>query len=202
MTADEVPGDRVEDVAAELVELLLTRGSTLVTAESLTGGLVGAAVTAVPGCSAVYRGGVVTYATELKAQLLDVDPALLARVGAVHPSVAVAMADGAARQLRADYAVATTGVAGPSPQDGRRPGTVFVGIHGPHGSAHFDESLDVDGPTPLDRQTVRRTTTLRALRRVRDLVRADAADDVADDVAGDAAGDVADDGEEAPASGR
>lgn len=173
MTQQGVPGDRVEDVAAELVQLLLAGGSTLVSAESLTGGLVGAAITAVPGCSSVYRGGVISYATELKAQLLDVDPGLLARVGAVHPQVAQSMADGAARTLRADYAVATTGVAGPSPQDGRPPGTVFVGVHGPNGSRWFDESLDVDGPTPLDRDAVRRTTTLRALRRVRDLVRED-----------------------------
>jgi nicotinamide-nucleotide amidase len=176
MTATEAPGERVEDVAAELVELLLTRGSTLATAESLTGGLVGAAITAVPGCSAVYRGGVVSYATEVKAQLLDVDQALLDDVGAVHPNVASAMADGAARRLGADYAVATTGVAGPSPQDGKPPGTVFVGVRGPRGCCWFDESLDVDGPTPLDRESVRRTTTLRALRRVRDVVREDVAE--------------------------
>jgi PncC family amidohydrolase len=186
MTADEVPGDRVEDVAAELVELLVTVGATLVTAESLTGGLVGAAVTAVPGCSAVYRGGVVSYATDLKAQLLDVDQAMLSELGAVHPRVAQAMAEGAARRLGADYAVSTTGVAGPSPQDGRRPGTVFVGVRGPHGVVGYDESLDVDGPTPLDREAVRRTTTLRALRRVRDVVRDDllSADDGGDPSSG------------------
>jgi nicotinamide-nucleotide amidase len=176
MTQDEAPGERVEDVAAELVELLLTRGSTLATAESLTGGLVGAAITAVPGCSAVYRGGVVSYATELKATLLDVDRALLDEVGAVHPKVARAMAEGAARRLGADYAVATTGVAGPSSQDGKPPGTVFVGVRGPRGSDAFDATLEVDGPTPLDRESVRRTTTLRALRRLRDVVRADVAE--------------------------
>jgi PncC family amidohydrolase len=147
----------------------------VVTAESLTGGLVGAAITAVPGCSAVYRGGVVSYATELKAQLLDVDRGLLDEVGAVHPEVALAMAEGAARRLHADYAVATTGVAGPSAQDGHRPGTVFIGVHGPRGARSFDASLDLDGP-PLDREAVRRTTTLRALRRLRDVVREDVAD--------------------------
>lgn len=173
MTTDEVPGDRVEDVAAELVELLRTAGRTLATAESLTGGLVGGAVTSVPGCSSVYVGGVVAYATELKAQLLGVDQALLSEVGAVHPRVAQAMAHGAALRLNADYAVATTGVAGPSQQDGRLPGTVFVGVAGPHGATAFDESLDEDGPTPLDREVVRRTTTLRALRRLRDVVRLD-----------------------------
>lgn len=175
MTQVEVLGDRVEDVAAELVELLLARGHTLVTAESLTGGLVGAAVTAVPGCSAVYRGGVVSYATDLKAQLLDVDRRLLGEVGAVHPKVARAMAQGAARRLGADYAVATTGVAGPSPQDGKAPGTVFIGVHGPQGSESFDASMDVEGPTPLDREAVRRTATLRALRQLRDVVRQDVA---------------------------
>lgn len=174
MTQLETPGDRVEDVAAELVELLLARGHTLVTAESLTGGLVGAAVTAVPGCSAVYRGGVVSYATDLKAQLLDVDAGLLDDVGAVHPAVARAMAEGAARRLGADYAVATTGVAGPSSQDGKPPGTVFIAVRGPRGSESFDASVEVDGPTPLDRAAVRRTTTLRALRRLRDVVRRDA----------------------------
>lgn len=174
MTQRELPGERVEDVAAELVELLVTLSRTLVTAESLTGGLVGAAITAVPGCSAVYRGGVVSYATELKAQLLDVDRGLLDRVGAVHPDVARAMASGAAGRLGADYAVATTGVAGPSAQDGRRPGTVFIGVHGPQGAQSFDASLDTGGPTPLDRETVRRTTTLRSLRRLRDVVREDA----------------------------
>lgn len=173
MTTDDVLGDRVEDVAAELVELLRTAGRTLATAESLTGGLVGGAVTAVPGCSSVYLGGVVAYATELKAQLLGVDEALLSEVGAVHPRVAQAMAHGAALRLNADYAVATTGVAGPGHQDGRRPGTVFVGVAGPHGATAFDESLDADGPTPLDRELVRRTTTLRALRRLRDVVRLD-----------------------------
>jgi PncC family amidohydrolase len=171
----EVPGERVEDVAAELVELLLTAGATLATAESLTGGLVGAAITAVPGCSAVYRGGVISYATELKAQLLDVPPQLLDEVGAVDPTVAREMAQGAARRLRADYAVATTGVAGPSPQDGRSPGTVFVGVHGPGGSFSFDASVEVDGPAPVDRDAVRRTSTLRALRRLRDMVREDMA---------------------------
>jgi PncC family amidohydrolase len=98
-------------------------------------------------------------------------------VGAVHPKVALAMAEGAARRLHADYAVATTGVAGPSAQDGHRPGTVFIGVHGPRGARSFDASLDLDGPTPLDREAVRRTTTLRALRRLRDVVREDVASD-------------------------
>jgi PncC family amidohydrolase len=167
----------VEDdtLAAQVHAALLARGLTVASAESLTGGALGDLLSSTSGASATYRGGVVTYATELKAQLLGVDRVLLGQVGAVHPKVVEAMAEGAARVLHADYAVATTGVAGPTPQDGRRPGTVFVGVRGPGGVQVFDESLDVDGPTPLDRETIRRTTTLRAVRRVRDVVREDVA---------------------------
>ncbi len=88
------------------------------TAESLTGGDVGGAICTVPGASAYYRGGVISYAYEVKAQVLGVDAQLLAREGAVHPAVAVQMAVGAARVCGADYAVSTTGVAGPDPADG------------------------------------------------------------------------------------
>ena len=114
--------------AARLVTALREARTTVATAESLTGGLLGATLTAVPGASAVYRGGVVAYATDLKATLLDVDRTLLSRVGAVHPEVAAAMARGAARRLGADVGLATTGVAGPEPQDGRPVGTVFVAL--------------------------------------------------------------------------
>jgi PncC family amidohydrolase len=100
-------------------------------AESLTGGLVAATIVSVPGASAVLRGGVVAYATDVKASVLGVDPGLLARVGAVDADVADAMAEGVARLLGADYGVATTGVAGPSEQDGKPVGTVFVAIVGP-----------------------------------------------------------------------
>jgi nicotinamide-nucleotide amidase len=80
----------------------------------------------VPGASAVVRGGVVSYATDLKALVLGVDPDLLAREGAVHEDVARQMALGVSRVLGADVGVATTGVAGPDPQDGQPVGTVFV----------------------------------------------------------------------------
>ena len=84
-------------------------------AESLTGGLVAAALTDAPGSSAAFRGGVVAYATELKADLLGVDAMMLRRHGAVYPPVAAAMAEGVRARLGATYGVATTGVAGPSP---------------------------------------------------------------------------------------
>ena len=97
------------------------------TAESLTGGDVGGAICTVPGASAYYRGGVISYAYEVKARVLGVDAQLLATEGAVNPEVAAQMAAGAARVCGADYAVSTTGVAGPDPADGQPVGTVFIG---------------------------------------------------------------------------
>ena len=117
--------------AVELVEALVARGWTLAVAESLTGGLVLAAVVDVPGASRVLRGGVVAYATELKATLLGVDPELLVARGAVDADVAIAMAAGARDRLGADLGLGTTGVAGPDPQDGHAPGTVHVAAVGP-----------------------------------------------------------------------
>lgn len=118
------------DVAA-LLARLAQRHETVATAESLTGGLVAAALTGVPGSSAVVRGGVVAYATDVKAALLGVDPALLGRVGAVHPDVAAAMATGARDRLATTFGLATTGVAGPDPQDGCPVGEVHVAVAGP-----------------------------------------------------------------------
>lgn len=119
--------------AGAVVHLLVARGETVAVAESLTGGLLGGALSSVPGASAVFRGGVIAYATELKASLLGVDPALLAREGAVHPDVAAQMARGAADRLGATWGLATTGVAGPDPQDGRPVGEVYVAVAGPAG---------------------------------------------------------------------
>jgi nicotinamide-nucleotide amidase len=114
-----------------LVEGLLAQAATLATAESLTGGLVGAALTDVPGISAVYRGGLVVYATDLKASLAGVPDELLDRVGPVHPDTAAALASGVRERLRATYGLATTGVAGPDPQDGHPAGEVYVAAAGP-----------------------------------------------------------------------
>jgi nicotinamide-nucleotide amidase len=122
-----------DEVARDLHQALLARGETLAVAESLTGGALGAAVTAVPGVSATFRGGVVAYATELKTELLGVDADLLARVGAVHPEVAAQMARGVRGRLGATYGLATTGVAGPDPQDGHQPGEVHLALAGPGG---------------------------------------------------------------------
>lgn len=122
--------EELEDgaLAVALLDTLLDRGRTLAVAESLTGGLVAATLVDVPGASRVLRGGVVAYATDLKTALLGVDPGLLAAHGAVHPEVAAQMARGVRERLRADVGLATTGVAGPDPQDGRSAGTVFVAV--------------------------------------------------------------------------
>ena len=109
------------------------RGWTIAVAESLTGGAVCSALVDVPGASSVLRGGVVAYATELKAALLGVDPDLLTDRGAVDPDVASAMARGVRERLGADLGLATTGVAGPDEQDGHPPGTVHVAVASPSG---------------------------------------------------------------------
>jgi nicotinamide-nucleotide amidase len=125
------PDEAVELLAAAVISTLISRGQTVAVAESLTGGLVAAALTSVPGSSAAFRGGVVAYATALKTALLGVPAALLAECGPVHPQVAAAMASGVRARLDATYGLATTGVAGPGPADGRPAGTVFVAVAGP-----------------------------------------------------------------------
>ncbi|MEU5611347.1 CinA family protein [Streptomyces sparsogenes] len=122
-------------VAAEALGLLEGRGETVAVAESLTGGLLAAELTAVPGASRSFRGSVTAYATELKREVLGVDGPLLAARGAVDPEVARQMARGVRRVLGADWGVATTGVAGPTPQDGQPVGTVHVAVAGPSGAA-------------------------------------------------------------------
>ncbi|WP_022893435.1 CinA family protein [Agromyces subbeticus] len=121
------------DLAERLVAELTNRGLRVAVAESLTGGLVVAELTSVPGASVVVNGGVVAYDTAVKRSVLGVSAELLAREGAVHPEVARQMADGVRRVLAvdgraADLGIATTGVAGPTWQDGEPPGTAYVGV--------------------------------------------------------------------------
>jgi nicotinamide-nucleotide amidase len=123
----------LDGVVERFVAVLKDRGETVATAESLTGGMVGAALTDVPGVSAVYRGGLVVYATDLKAKLAGVPEDLLAAVGPVHPDTAAALASGVRERLDATYGLATTGVAGPDPQAGIAAGTVYVAAAGPRG---------------------------------------------------------------------
>ena len=147
--AEEVLGD---DVAARdeqtleqaVLERLRAAGATVALAESLTGGMVTAALTAVAGASDVLRGGVVSYATDLKAGLAGVPAALLDSEGAVSPRTAAAMAAGVRERCGATYGVALTGVAGPSPQEGHPAGTVHVAVAGPAGEQVRTLSLSGD----------------------------------------------------------
>ena len=103
-------------------------GKTLVTAESCTGGGIGAALTGIPGSSSVYKGGIISYTNWVKEHLLGVDGALLAQIGAVSAPVAEAMARGAREALQADVAVSVTGLAGPGGDEFGNPvGTVYIG---------------------------------------------------------------------------
>ncbi len=115
-------------IAAQVLHRLRGRGETLATAESLTGGLVAAAFVDIPGASMVFRGGLVPYATSLKATLVGVDEELLAQYGPVSRQVAEGLAEGAREKCGADWGVSTTGVAGPDRQDDQPVGTVFIGV--------------------------------------------------------------------------
>ncbi len=115
-------------------ELLRRLGYTLATAESLTGGTVGALITSVPGASDYYRGGVIAYAAAVKSSLLNVDAAVIAAHGTVSEETAIAMATGVQNLLGTSVAVATTGAAGPDPLEGHPPGTVFVAVADPFAS--------------------------------------------------------------------
>ena len=119
----------MEDKAQGLVAALKERGMSLTTAESLTGGRIAAAITAVPGSSQVFPGGVVSYCDRIKHQVLGVPQALLERWGAVSEPVARAMAQGAAQVMGADVAVSATGLAGPEGDGSETPvGTVYLGL--------------------------------------------------------------------------
>jgi PncC family amidohydrolase len=149
-------------MVSALVAELLERRVTLATAESVTGGGLGAAITSVPGASAVYRGGVVAYATDLKQTLLGVTDELVARDGVVSAACAEAMARGVLRLTGADLALSTTGVAGPDPQEGRPVGRVFVGLAGAAGSTAL--RLDLTG----DRAGIREAACAAAVEAARE----------------------------------
>jgi nicotinamide-nucleotide amidase len=119
---------RSHELAGHIIALLTAREQTLAVAESLTGGLLAAALTGVAGASAAFRGAVVAYATSLKATLLDVPRPVLDARGAVSPEVAGAMAEGVRGRLGATFGAATTGVAGPDPAEGKPVGTVHIAV--------------------------------------------------------------------------
>lgn len=158
-----------------LVEAYAARGWTVATAESLTAGLLAAVLTEVPGSSAVIRGGIVCYATDLKASLLGVDAELLARVGPVDPQVARQLAVGARRRCAATVGVGLTGVAGPAAQGGRPPGTVYVAVADDAAvavaqldPAEFASQISTSGET--DRSTVRAAAVRQAISMLEDRI--------------------------------
>jgi nicotinamide-nucleotide amidase len=159
--------DDTGQLARLAIQLLTASGRTVAVAESLTGGLVSGALTGVAGASVVLRGGVVAYATELKEALLGVPAELLARQGPVDPDVAAGMAAGVRRVLGATYGIATTGVAGPGPADGKPAGTVFIAVSGPTGAAGM--GLRLHG----DRQRVREQAVRHALSLLVNVLRED-----------------------------
>ena len=139
--------------------LAALEGKTLATAESCTGGMIGAALTAVPGASKVYKGGIISYWSEIKEGLLGVDASDLEKLGPVSKQVAGAMAQGARKALGADVAVSVTGLAGPDGDAFGRPvGTVYVGFDS--GAKTLAKQYRFDG----DREAVRRQATEAALR--------------------------------------
>ena len=133
-------------------------GKTLVTAESLTGGGIGAALTAVPGASAVFKGGIISYTDAVKREVLGVPAAYLSSFGAVSAPVAEAMALGAFNLMQADYAISVTGLAGPAGDDYGNPvGTVFIGFCSK--TTGFSKEYHFSG----DRESIRNQTIEAAL---------------------------------------
>jgi nicotinamide-nucleotide amidase len=154
---DHLMGRNGVTLPGVVVDALTAQGATVAAAESLTGGGVTQALTSVPGASAVLRGGVVAYATDVKQWVLGVDADLLSSRGPVDPDVAIAMARGARSILSSTWGVATTGVAGPDPVDDHPAGTVHVALDGPGGPVV--RSLALAG----DRARVRMLSTAHAL---------------------------------------
>ena len=158
-SAEAAPGS----LTAAAVGFLVQNGLTVATAESLTGGGLACELTSVPGASAAVLGGAVVYATELKHTLIGVDADLLAAEGPVHPEVARQLAARVRDRLAvggrpADLGLATTGVAGPDPQDGRAVGTVYLGVSSAAGTRSVE--LVLRG----DRAAIREQTITLAVR--------------------------------------
>ncbi len=152
-----------EDLAEVVVRMLISKGKTLATAESCTGGMLGQRVTSVPGSSGAYLGGFITYTNELKARQVSVARYDLAKYGAVSEPVARQMAEGARRIVDSDYAIGVTGIAGPGGGTKDKPvGLVYISVAGPRGTAVSE--LKLTG----NRETVRFRSTQIALQMLRE----------------------------------
>jgi len=152
-------------VTQDLQDQLVRMESTVATAESLTGGQLAARLTAVPGSSESFVGGVVSYATGVKVDVLGVPRAVVDAYGVVSAECAVAMAEGVRDLMSATYGVSTTGVAGPEPQEGHDPGTVWIAVAGPGGAT--STRLHLDG----GREDVQCATCDAAMEALEDVLR-------------------------------
>lgn len=148
------------DLAHEAIAALTERGLTVCTCESLTGGMICSALVDVPGASKVVRGGLITYQTDVKTLLAEVDAALIEAKGVVSAEVARAMAEGARARLRSDIAVSATGMASPGEPHEPPAGTVFVGVASDKGVR--DISLRLEG----SRAQIRQQTVEMAIRAI------------------------------------
>ena len=155
---DKIYGVNVPSMEAAVIPRMKERSLTLGTAESCTGGMLSQRLTSVPGASAVFRGAVVSYSSDVKRDVLGVSPALLEQYGAVSDPVARAMAEGARRVLGCDAALSVTGVAGPDSDDRGNPvGLVFLALAAPDGT--FVRRVELPG----DREKVRHVASSHAL---------------------------------------
>ena len=149
----------IEELSALCIKLATEDGRTITTAESLTGGMIGQALTSVPGASNVFKGGVVSYTNEVKNRVLGVSAEDLKEVGAVSETVARQMAEGARKRLVSDYAIAVTGLAGPDADEFQNPvGTVWIALSTPESTSATKQHFDGD------RAAIREKTTWFALR--------------------------------------
>jgi nicotinamide-nucleotide amidase len=159
-----VVGEGSDDVPEAVAAELAAANATLATAESCTGGVVAQMITAIPGVSSSYLGGVVSYANEAKIEFLEVPPGLIENHGAVSPQVAAAMAEGVRTRLGADLGLATTGVAGPAGGTPEKPvGLVYLGLATSKGTQ--TRRLDIGSDQPRD--IIQRRSSKAALNWVR-----------------------------------
>jgi nicotinamide-nucleotide amidase len=155
----------VTDLPTSVHELLEERDATVAAAESLTGGRLSTRLSEVPGSSSTFKGGVVSYATEMKVAVLGVPQSVVDTHGVVSALCAEAMAQGVRSLTGSTYGVSTTGVAGPAEQEGKPPGTVFVGVDGPDGVSAI--ALELEG----DRAEITRQAVDAALEALADALR-------------------------------
>lgn len=152
-----------ESLAEKAVKTFTQRGLTLATSESLTGGLVGATLTSVPGASVIYLGGVIAYDLQMKAALSGVPKSILETYGVVSEQTVTEMAIGVQALTRSDWAIAVSGVAGPTPQQGHEPGEVWICVAGPRTASHHHFLQSRQFLFAGDRDAVRRQTVEAAL---------------------------------------